>query len=469
MTTTLESVPVAPGRLPLFGHTAALWLNPLGFPRSLARVGDIVRVDLGGLPVYFLTTQELVHEVLVTQGDHLDKGRIFDLLRPLFGNGLITSAEAYHRQQRRLMQPLFDNSAVATYAGTMCKHAKALAKSWAPRQTIAIDTAMYELTLTTMSEIMFSAPMPEPAITEAEFLLRKLSKDAIRQAFAPDFCEWVLPPIHKGFGVRSQRLREVLDGLIQDYHADSDNHDDLLALVLSARDPDTGQAMTDQQARDELLTILVAGTEPTAVTLSWAFHELGRHPQVQQKLRGELSSVPGDQPLTHDKMRHFPYTNRVLNEVTRLHPALAVMRRPTVPIELGGISIPAGTELAFSPRALHRDPRYFDHPDTFDPDRWLPERAQQVPRTAFIPFSDGSRRCIGENFGWVEMVAALASIIPSWRLSPARGRRVREKARGVPRVSALPMVVEPCAQPAQARGAAIAAGSARPPSAREHS
>lgn len=458
MTTTLKSVPVAPGRLPLFGHTAALWLNPLGFPRSLARVGAIVRVDLGGLPVYFLTTQELVHEVLVTQGQHVDKGHIFDRLRPLFGNGLITSAEAYHRKQRRLIQPLFDNSKMASYAGVMRKHAIAMAKSWAPGQTVAIDEAMYELTMTTVGEIMFSVAMAKPAIAEAQLLLPKLSKDTIRQAFAPDFCEWVLPPIHKGFGVRAQRMHHVLDQLIQHYHANPDKHDDLLALVLSARDPESGQAMTDQQARDELLTILVAGTEPTAVTLAWVFHELGRHPEIQQKVREELNSVFGDQPFTHNKMRDLAYTNRVLNEVTRLHPALAVMRRPTVPIELGGVSIPAGTELAFSPRALHRDPRYFDNPDTFDPDRWLPERAHEVPRMAFIPFSDGNRRCIGENFGWVEMVVALASIIPRWRMSPASRRRVREMAAGVPRVNALPMVVEPCALPARAQGTAMAAG-----------
>jgi cytochrome P450 len=457
VTTTLKSVPVAPGRLPLIGHAAALWRDPLGFPRSLASAGDIVRVDLGRLPVYFLTSQELVHEVLVTQGRHVDKGRIFDLLRPLFGNGLITSAEAYHRKQRRLIQPLFDNSTVATYVEIMCKHAIALAESWAPRQTVAIDTAMYALTMTTVGEIMFSAAMAKPAIAEAQRWLPALSKDTIRRAFVPASLDKVPLPIHRIFGIAPQRLHNVLDELIEDYHADPGKHDDLLALVLSARDPQTGQAMTDRQARDELLTILVAGTEPTAVTLSWAFHELGRHPQVQQKLREELNSVLADQPLTYDKMRGLPYTNRVLNEVTRLHPALAVMRRPTVPIELGGVSIPAGTELAFSPRALHRDPRYFDNPDTFDPDRWLPERAQQVPRTAFIPFSDGSRRCIGENFGWVEMVITLASIIPRWRISPAPGHTVREVAAGVPRVNALPMVVEPCAQPAQTRGAAMAA------------
>jgi cytochrome P450 len=450
-------VPVAPGRLPLFGHTAALWLNPLGFPRSLARIGDIVRVDLGGLPVYFLTTRELVHEILVTQGHNVDKGRIFDRLRPLFGNGLITSAEAYHKQQRRMIQPLFENSKMASYSGVMRKHAIAMAKSWTPGQTVAIDAAMYALTMTTVGEIMFSVSMAAHAISEAQCLLPKLSKDTIRQAFAPDFCEWVLPPIHKGFGVRSQRMHRVLDQLIEDYHANPDKHDDLLGLILSARDPESGQAMTDQQARDELATILVAGTEPTAVTLGWVFYELGRHPQVQQKLREELGSVFGDQPFAHDKMRDLAYTNRVLNEVTRLHPALTVMRRPTVPIELGGVSIPAGTELAFSPRALHRDPRYFDNPDTFDPDRWLPERACEVPRTAFIPFSDGSRRCIGENFGWVEMVVALASILPRWHLSPAPGRKVREKAAGVPRVSALPMVVEPCEQSARAEGAAMAA------------
>lgn len=457
MTKTLKSVPVAPGRLPLVGHAAALWRDPLGFPRSLTAIGDIVRVDLGRLPVYFLTTQELVHEVLVTQGRHVDKGRIFDRLRPLFGNGLITSAEAYHRRQRRLIQPLFDNSKVATYVAAMCKHAGAMAASWVPGQTVAVDAAMYELTMTTVGEIMFSAAMAKPAVAEAQRWLPLLSKDTVRRAFVPEFFDKIPLPMHRGFGIGPQRMRDVLDQLIRDYHANPDQHDDLLALVLSARDPETGEGMTDQQARDELLTILVAGTEPTAVTLAWAFHELGRHQEVQRKLREELDTVLEGQPLTHDKMRHLGYTNQVLNEVTRLHPALAVMRRPTAPIELGGVSVPAGTELAFSPKALHRDPRYFGQPDSFDPDRWAPERAGQVPRTAFIPFSDGSRRCIGENFGWVEMVVALANIVPRWNLSPAPGHSVREVAAGIPRVDALPMIVEPCAWPARAQGTAMAA------------
>jgi cytochrome P450 len=456
-TTTLKTVPVAPGRLPLIGHAAALWRDPLGFPRSLAKVGDIVRVDLGRMQVYFLTTPELVHEILVTQGRHVDKGRIFDRLRPLFGNGLITSAEAYHRRQRRLIQPLFDHASIASYVEVMCKHAIAMAKSWAPGRTIAIDTAMYELTMTTVGEIMFSAEMAQPAIAEAQRSLPALSKDTIRRAFVPELFDKLPLPIHRGFGTAPERLHRVLDQLIQDYHASRDDHHDLLALVLSARDPETGETMTDQQARDELLTILVAGTEPTAVTLAWAFHELGRHPEVQEKLRDELESVLEGGPVTHSNMRHLAYTNQVLSEVTRMHPALAVMRRPTVPLELGGVSIPAGTELAFSPRALHRDSRYFDDPDTFDPDRWLPERAQQVPRTAFIPFSDGSRRCIGENFGWVEMVVALASIITRWRLRPSPGHAVREVAAGIPRVDALPMIVEPSSRPIRAQGPAMAA------------
>jgi cytochrome P450 len=457
MSITLEDVPTAPGRLPLVGHALALWRDPLGFPRTLARMGDIVRVDLGRLPVYFLTTQELVHEILVTQGRHVDKGRIFDRLRPLFGNGLITSAEAYHRRQRRLIQPLFDHASVATYVDSMYQHAVAMAESWHPGQTVAIDTAMYELTMTTVGEIMFSAAMAQPAIAEAQRSLPALSKDTIRRAFVPAVFDKLPLPIHWGFGTAPQRIHRVLDQLIQHYRAYPDEHDDLLALVLSARDPETGQAMTDRQARDELITILVAGTEPTAVTLAWAFHELGRRPEVQQKLRDEFDRVLDGKPVTYSNMRDLAFTNRVLNEVTRLHPALAVMRRPTVPIELGGVSVPAGTELAFSPKALHRDPRYFDSPDEFDPDRWLPERAQQVPRTAFIPFSDGSRRCIGENFGWAEMVVALASILPRWQLSPSPTYTVREVAAGIPRVDALPMTVDPCDRSVQAPGAAMAA------------
>jgi cytochrome P450 len=434
--------PTAAGRLPLIGHALALWRRPFEFLCALADIGEVVRVDLAGSPTYFLTTPALIHDVLVGQGRVFDKGRIFDRMIPLFGNGLITSTESFHRQQRRTMQPLFSHAHVADWVAIMHRQAQRLVDSWRPGQTVAVDDIMYELTCRTVTEIMFSQAATGNVVKRMQSDLPRMSRDTVRRALTPSAVQRIIPD---SFASAPGRIQATLDQLIGHYRANPEQHDgDLLGLILSAQD-DAGRHMSDLQARDELLTILVAGTEPTAVTLAWMFHELGRHPAVLDRLRAEINDVLGGNPVTAADVDRLPSLTNVLNETVRLHPALVIMRRPVVDVRIGpdALPVPAGTEIAFSPYAVHRDSRFYPNPRQFDPDRWDTADTATLPKGAYVPFSDGTRRCIGEHFGWTEMVVAATAVLARWNLRPTAGCQVRPVAAGIPRISELPMTVHP--------------------------
>ena len=413
-----------------------LWRDPLGFVCSLAQVGGIARVDLGSWPIYFLTTPRLVHEVLVTQGRHIEKGRSFAKMRPLFGNGLMSAEGDFHRQQRRIMQPLFLRDHVSGYVDTMREHAAATADSWESGQRVAVDEAMYELTLSTVVDIMFSAHVTRQAVSVVQRALPALTRGTIRRAFTPRALDRLPLKFNREYDAAAESLHRVLDQIVHDGRGAAGDRQDLLSLLFS-----TG--MSDQQIRDELVTILFLGTETTATTLSWAFHELGRHPEVEQRLCAELDAVLAGRPITARDVPELSYTNQFLNEVTRLHAMLVSMRRATAPVRLAGYDFPAGTEFAYSPHMLHHDSRYYRDPQLLDPRRWEPARSRRSGGEDFIPFGDGNRKCMGEHFAWNMLVVSLATILTRWRLRPMPGHDVREVPAGVPKPDRLPMTSVP--------------------------
>lgn len=436
MTANGQQVPVAPRRRPVVGHAMTLWRDPLGFVCSLTRLGGIVRVDLGSWPVYFLTTPDLVHEILVTQGRHFDKGRSFAKLRPLFGNGLMTAEGDFHRQQRRLIQPLFLRDHVSGYIDTMREHAAATAGSWRAGQRLEVDRAMYELTLTTVVDVMFSARVTRQAVAEVQRALPAIASGTIRRAFTPGLLDRVPLPFNREYDAAARSLHRVLDQLVGAGRQPAADREDLLSLLFS-----TG--MSDQQIRDELVTILITGTETTATTLSWAFHELARHPGVEHRLSEELDAVLGGQPITAGDVPRLSYLSQFLNEVARLHAMLVSMRRATAPVRLADCEFATGTEFAYSPYMLHHDPRRYRDPEALDPRRWEAASSRRPGGADFIPFGDGNRKCLGEHFAWSMLVVSLATILARWRLRPVPGHEVREVAAAVPKPDRLPMTPVP--------------------------
>jgi len=433
-----------PGRWPVLGHTVPLLRDPLKLFSSLPAHGEVVKLHLGPLPVHVVTTPELAWQVLATDADKFDKGLVFDKMRPLFGDGLATSNGELNRRQRRLVMPAFGRTRIAGYAeNTMTKLADELTSSWQPGEVVEFDQRMQELVLTIAGQTLFSTALGDEALAEIRHSIPVMLKYVLIRAFSPKFVEKLPIPANRRFDAAAARLREVIGETVVAAREDGADHGDLLSMLLLARDEDTGEGMSDRQVHDEVITILTTGAETTAVALAWFFHEIGARPDIERRFHAEVDEVLGGGPARFDHLPRLVYTHRIINEVVRRTPPVILMRRAREDVELGGVRIPAGTEVAVSQHTLHRDPRWFPEPERFDPDRWEPERAAEVPKGAFIPFGAGARLCPGHQFAPMEIALVAATIGARWRLEPLPGVKVFPKIKATMQPNRLPMTVLP--------------------------
>ncbi|MFI7121309.1 cytochrome P450 [Amycolatopsis sp. NPDC049868] len=432
--------PVAPGRWPLIGHTPAMLRRRFGFTSSLYAHGDVVRVYLGPMETYFVTSPELTHQVLVTDGNNFRKGAMFEKFRPFVGNGLALSDGVLHLRQRRLMQPAFHHAAIAGYAEIMTRAAAELVSPWRPGDVRRVDHDMQALAVAIVGEALFSTGLGKAAIEEARRSIPVILKYGMIRVLSPAFVERLPIPANRRFDAAVDRMRTIVEKLIDDWRAE---RADLLSMLLLARDADTGEGMTGEQVRDEVITLLTAGIETSALALSWLFHEIARHPEVEQKLHNEIDEVLGGRQATAEDVPRLLYTRQVINEVLRMYPLWILMRRVTTEVDLGGVRLPPGAEVIISPHAMHFDPRFHDHPGRFDPDRWASKRAKELPRGAYLPFSAGAHQCIGNSFAMTEIAIVVATIAAKWRLVPVPGKQVRVKYTTTAYPSRLPMTAVP--------------------------
>ncbi|HEY4022215.1 MAG TPA: cytochrome P450 [Pseudonocardiaceae bacterium] len=434
---------VAPGRLPLLGHTISLLHQRFSFTSSLRDRGELVKIYLGPMPAYVVTTPELVHQVLVTDAGKFDKGILFDRFRPHFGNGIAMSDGGFHLRQRRLMQPAFHRDRIAHYASTMVDAASATSAGWQSGQVVQVDQAMQHLAVNIVGRTLFATELGTAAIAEAQRSMPVVIKQGMIRALSPGFVAALPIPGNRGFDEAIARLRTVVTEVIAAGRAEGTDNGDLLSMLLLAKDADTGETMTDQQVYDEVVTLLTGGIETTGLALSWLFHEVGRHPDIERRFHAEVDEVLGGSRPTIDDLTRLPYTRQIVSEVLRAYPIWLLMRRTNTDVELGGVPLPARTEIVFSPHALHHDPRNFPDPTRFDPDRWSPSRAGEIPKGAYVPFGSGARQCIGNTFAQTEIALVAATIAARWRLVPVPDQPVRIKVTGAAYPSRLPMTAHP--------------------------
>ncbi|ALC25080.1 cytochrome P450 hydroxylase [Streptomyces pristinaespiralis ATCC 25486] len=439
---SLAAIPRAKGSIPGLGHLPRLARDPLAVLRSLHAEGPVLRLDVGPVPVVVVTSAAAVNDLMVKQARSFVKGRLFDRVRPLVGNGLANSDEPQHMRHRRLMQPMFYKERLAGYAEVMSERADRLAGSWTADQKFDVNEVMTTFAIETLAATLFSADIGRSAVDAVREDLPIILRNMILRALAPQFTDsW---PIWKKFDTAAARMRAVIDEVITATRASAPaGRTDLLSLLLSARD-DTGEGLTDEQVRDELTTMLFAGSETVASTLSWALHHLAQHPDVEQQLLAEIDQVVGDGKVTFAHVTQLPSITRVLDEAIRLHGVVTLMRRTTEPVSIGGYELPAETEVLMSLYALHRNPDLYPDPDRFDPDRWLPEQVAARPREHVVPFGAGNRKCIGDRYAWMEATIALATILPRWKLRPVPGSKSpREATAAMAHPTRMPMVVLP--------------------------
>lgn len=443
---TTDMRPATPPRpLPLLGHALRFRRQPLEFIESLRPLGDVVPIRLGLKTTYIVNSPDLIRRVLVTEASKFESGGIqLEKVRPIIGNGLITLRGAAHRRHRRILQPAFHHSRMAHYAGVMQRLAATRADSWEEGQRITADVEMMELAMAVVGKALFSTELDQDAVDEIVSSMPIVLRGVTRRMLAPtDLLEKLPTAENRRFNAAVRRIHEVVDRVIADYRRAGQDRGDLASMMLLARDEETGAGLSNVQVRDEVLTMLAAGTQTTATTMAWALHTMSIRDDIQDRAYAEVCEVLGDRAAAYEDIERLDYIQRLLTETLRLYPpAWVLSRRASSEVNLGGHVLPPGTSVLLSPYVVHRDPSVYPDPDLFDVDRWLPERAKHVPRPAFIPFGAGHRRCIGEGFAWVEATIVLATVLRRWRVRPVAGQTVRKMASGTLVPSRVYLTVE---------------------------
>jgi cytochrome P450 len=396
--------------------------------RHLARTyGDVVTFKVGPQRLVLLNHPDHVEDVLVTRQRLFKKGRALERAKRILGEGLLTSEGAHHLRQRRLAQPAFHRQRIAGYAETMVRHARRAADRWEHGAELDVSAEMNRLTLTIVGETLLGTDVEADAGGVREALTRVLDVFPITMSPFAEILERLPLPAMRRYKRAQADLDRLIYRIIEDRRKRPDDRGDLLSMLLLARDEEgDGRGMSDAQVRDEAMTMFLAGHETTANALAWSWHLLAAHPEVDERLHAEVASVLGDRTPIADDAARLPYTRMVLAEAMRLYPpAWAIGRRSLEDVTIGGYTVPKGTVILVSQYLLHRDPRFYEDPERFDPDRWLPERQKVRPKFAYFPFGAGSRMCIGEPFAWMEGILVLATLARQWRFDRIDAEEVR--------------------------------------------
>ncbi len=397
----------------LLGSALDFQRDPLAFLLSLATEGGpITRFRLGPKVIYFIKDLDLIHEVNLKQTDVIQRGGdVQKILRRTMGNGILVSDGQPWLVHRRMMQPAFHAKQIANYAELMVRHTEAVLSQLQPDNVYDLRQYLNRLTLGIVSEAMFSTDGASQADLVGE-TIDALQEGAIGELRSPiTLPEWLPVPSRSRNNARSQTLRGIIMELVQARRTSGISKPDLLGMLLSAHDEETGATMTDEQICDEVITIFLAGYDTTALTLSWTFYHLINNPSVEVKLHQELDTVLGGRRPTVDDIRNLPYTEMVIKETLRHTPPAYFQTRHTyADVELGGVKIPQDSAIMFSAYATHHRADLWEEPFAYRPERFADNAEADWHKFKYFPFSYGPHICIGNRFAMMEGVLALATI-----------------------------------------------------------
>jgi cytochrome P450 len=404
--------------------------DPAGFLEKMARqYGDVVYLPLGRQHIYYVGHPEAIRDILVTHQNKFKKSRMLERARVLLGDGLLTSEGDHHRRQRRLVQPAFHRDRLAGYGAVMVDRASVVREQWKSGQPLDVLQEMMRLTLAIVAKTLFSTQVDSEADEIGAALTQVFDLfEIILMPFSEILEKLPLPAVRRFHRAR-KRLDETIYRLIAERRAEGRDKGDLLSMLLLARDEDGQGGMTDEQVRDEALTLFLAGHETTADALTWTWYLLSQNPRAEAEFHSELDRVLGGRLPSFEDVPQLRYAESVFAEALRLYPpAWGIGRRALEDYPVGGFVVPARSVVLMSPYAVHRDPRWFPDPLEFRPERWLSEDAAR-PKFGYFPFGGGARVCIGERFAWMEGSLILAVIGQRWRLRLEPGHPVERHAR----------------------------------------
>jgi cytochrome P450 len=417
-------VPVMSARS-LLGVLPELQADPLrAMERATFEYGPIVRMPIPNVDAFMVGSPALTEHVLVTNPRNYSKQtRGYDMLRLVMGNGLVTSEGTFWKRQRRIAQPAFHRERLARFGEVFVRGADAMVDGWTPGVTFDAAQALMRCTLSVVGQTLLStdvtgaADLVGPALTT---VLEHVTHRTLQPLSLP---EWVPTPANLGFKRARAQLDAVVLGVIEGRRRGGEQHDDLLGMLMSMKDPETGESMDDLQLRDEVMTIFLAGHETTANTLCWTFSLLGRFPQVERALVAELREVLGERSPTMEDLPRLGVLQRVVKESLRLYPPVwSLGRRVGEDEVVDGFALPRDALVFLSPWVLHRLPEFWADPEAFDPDRWLVDDPRRN-HGAYLPFSMGQRKCIGDGFALAEAQLILAAVLRRAHLTLVPGQR----------------------------------------------
>ncbi|HSS19861.1 MAG TPA: cytochrome P450 [Pyrinomonadaceae bacterium] len=414
-----QRYPPGPRRtLPLSG-LLAYRKGPLPFFQKLAaQYGDISYFRLGSQEAFFLNHPDYTRDVLVTHHQSFMKGLALQRAKRLLGEGLLTSEGDFHRRQRRLAQPAFHRARVASYANVMTEYAAQTAARWRDGETVDMSEEMMHLTLAIVGKTLFDADLTSDTQEVGEAMAVAMDLfNTISIPFYDLLLKLPLPQLRR-FDKARAKLDAIIYRLIEERRSSSEDRGDLLSMLLLAQDVEgDGGTMSNEQLRDELMTIFLAGHETTANALTWTWYLLSQNPEAESKLHAEIDRVLSGRLPTFEDVAQLKYTEMVLTESMRLFPpAWALGRIANEEIEIAGYTVPKKSLVLMSQFVMHHDARYFPDPMIFDPERWTAEARETRPQFSYFPFGGGPRRCLGEGFAWMEGILLVATLAQRWQM-----------------------------------------------------
>jgi cytochrome P450 len=420
----MQTTPPGPTGEPLFGSSRRYANDPFRFLSTCERAYDgVVRFDLGPLDTYLLTEPEHVERVLVSEADRFAKPEFQgDALGDLLGKGLLLSEGQTWREQRRLATPAFQMDRLTDFADDIVAHNERLLADWSDGAVVDVEEAMTRVTLAVITDLMLGTDLTDERIRTIREALEPLGArfepDPVRFATPA----WVPMPGDSEYDAAVETMESVIADIVAERRGSEgdpetdEGPDDLLSILLRAQE--RGE-QTDKQIRDEMMTMLLAGHDTTALTLTYTWYLLSQHPTVEDRLHEELDEQLGGEPPTMADVPALDLVERVVDEAMRLYPPVyAMFRAPAEPVTFDGYTVPEDATIMLSQWATHRSERFWDDPEQFDPDRWAGDDDQ--PRFAYFPFGGGPRHCIGKHLAKLEAKLILARTAQEYRLEYTR-------------------------------------------------
>ncbi|ARK30380.1 cytochrome P450 [Halalkalibacter krulwichiae] len=410
------------GRL-LTGHLKDFQKDPLLFLRKLSKqYEDVAHFRFGPFQkVYLISNPYLIKEVLVTKQKHFVKSRDLTILKPIIGEGLLTSEKDHHLKQRRLIQPSFRKTHITSYAEDMIKTTNNYINQWKDKEIRMISEDMMNITLGIITKTMFSMEFEESYDTIGQPIESVMTLAVKRMRSIIPTPLWIPTKVNRQYKNAINELNKEIYSIINKRRNSGQTTNDLLGILMDARDEKNGAGMPDQQLRDELMTIFLAGHETTANALSWTLFLLSQNPRVERKLNEEINNVLGDSELQPKHFMQLTYAQNIINESLRLYPpAYVIGRQVDKDVEIGNYFFKKGDMILLSQYAMHRNEKYFEEPDKFIPERFDNNLLSSLPPYTYFPFGGGPRVCIGNHFAIMEAVLVLVSILKRFRLTLAQ-------------------------------------------------